>query len=32
HDEHSFTLFETEEPEALILYLSNLYIEPFYPV
>jgi hypothetical protein len=31
HDEHSFTLFETEEPEALILYLSNLYIEPFYP-
>ncbi|PKG75538.1 hypothetical protein CXF86_06880 [Shewanella sp. GutCb] len=32
HDEHSFTLFETEEPESLALYLSNLSIEPFYPV
>jgi|GEM_PF-1645385 len=31
HDEHSFTLFETEESEALTQYLSNLHIEPFYP-
>lgn len=32
HDEHSFTLFETEESEALTQYLSGLHIEPFYPV
>jgi len=31
HDEHSFTLFETEEGEALTQYLSGLHIEPFYP-
>ncbi|ABV39106.1 conserved hypothetical protein [Shewanella sediminis HAW-EB3] len=31
HDEHSFTLFETEESEALTQYLSDLHIEPFYP-
>jgi len=31
HDEHSFTLFETEESEALTQYLSSLHIEPFYP-
>lgn len=31
HDEHSFTLFETEESEALTQYLSGLHIEPFYP-
>jgi len=31
HDEHSFTLFETEESEVLTQYLSGLHIEPFYP-
>ncbi|WP_299796664.1 hypothetical protein [uncultured Shewanella sp.] len=31
HDEHSFTLFETEEPAALTQYLTGLHIAPFYP-
>jgi len=31
HDEHSFTLFETEESEALTQYLSGLHMAPFYP-